>query len=717
MVRAVWAAYPILDAVLLALVVHAAARRVPGVLPLGVGVAFWLFSDFLYMLQPGSPELSRWFDAGWMMGAMVMAAATWQSPSTRAPKRRGQGVGKARVALVFAPLMVPGIIELVGFSQGVDPNPIPLFGATIVLAILAFARTVVILRAGHRAEAELRAAEQHFRALVQRSSDSAFVLGPDGRIRYASAAVSQFGYAPDELVGQIGWELIHPDDLPNAVAAFGVVAQGAGISGSAELRLRDAAGEWRWVEEVVTNLFDEPGVEGLVANIRDISTRKAAELELSRLAHYDELTGLPNRWLLTQQLTRALESSAESFALLSIDLDQFKFVNDSLGHATGDQLLQAVAARLGAILGEHDTLGRIGGDEFAIISRDATNAKTADDRKKLVQVALGEPIAIPGSGSFHITASIGVTIARTGDTPERLLQQADTAMYAAKAQGPGQSVIFDDRLRQRAEERLTIQAELRIALRSNQLVVHYQPVIDLATGELASVEALVRWRHPDRGLLLPADFIPIAEQSDLIDLVGRYVLEQACTDAASWARMGHALAVAVNVSAAQLRNEHIADLVQQTLYDTGLEARLLILEITETALLLAAERATSAIEVIRALGVTIALDDFGTGYSSLSFLKRIPADIVKIDRSFIADIEHNPADRDIAAAIIDIARALGRAVIAEGIETEAQHSILEGMGCPLAQGYLWSAAVPAEAVLPLAAELTGARPELHPVPG
>ena len=274
-------------------------------------------------------------------------------------------------------------------------------------------------------------------------------------------------------------------------------------------------------------------------------------------------------------------------------------------------------------------------------------------------------------------------------------------MYAAKREGSARSVVFDDHLRNQAEARLSILAELPAALANDELIVHYQPVVELATGAVEGVEALVRWRHPTRGLLMPGDFIPTAEGSELIDRIGVYVLEQACADAAWWARAGAPISVAVNVSASQLTHVDLAQLVQTALYNSGLAPGALVVEITETALLDGPERVTANISAIRNLGVRVALDDFGTGYSSLSYLKQVPAEVIKIDRSFVTDIATDPLDRGIAAAIIDLARALGRSVVAEGIETQEQRDVLEELGCPYAQGYLWAAAVPAEQVLDL----------------
>jgi diguanylate cyclase (GGDEF)-like protein/PAS domain S-box-containing protein len=707
-VRAVWASYPILDAALLALVVRTAQSRIPGAFLLTAGVLAWLFSDFFYMLFPESVAWVPWLDAGWMIGALAMAAAIGLGPSRHARPVRDETIGPGRVALAIAPLLVPGIIEVVAHSRGVDPDPLPMLCASVVLACLAFVRAVRLLRSSQRAEKDLRAAERQFRALVQRSSDAALVLDRNGTVRYASPAThDQFGYTDEDLIGRVGWDLIHPDDLQSAVETFGAIADLPGAHASTELRIRDGAGRWRWVEEVVTNLLDDPGVEGLVANVRDISSRKAAEERLHNLAHYDPLTGLPNRWMLTEHLASELAVHRPAIAVLIVDLDQFKSVNDSRGHAVGDDLLTAVANRLAKGLPDGDTIARHGGDEFAVLARGVDGVSDAQKRAAAVASALADSITVPGGGTFQVTASVGIACASDGQNPDELLQQADTAMYAAKAQGVGKAVVFDEQLRREADELLTIQSELRTALRAGQLVVHYQPVIDLRTGTIEGVEALVRWSHPERGLLLPGSFIPVAEKSELIDDIGAFVLEQACSDASWWARSGQPLSVAVNISATQLRQEGIGEIVRAALYNSGLAANLLVIEITETAVLLAAERARSNIDAIHALGSRVALDDFGTGYSSLAFLKGVPADIVKIDRSFITDIETNRADREIVATIITLAQVLGRTVVAEGIETEYQRRELRRLGCTLAQGHLWSPAVAAEHVLPLQRRFAG----------
>jgi diguanylate cyclase (GGDEF)-like protein/PAS domain S-box-containing protein len=634
-VRVVWGSYPILDAALLALVVRATVARTPGAVLLAGGVACWLFSDLFYMLFPDSTAWAGWLNAGWMAGAALLAAATWSRRTAHLPFRAPDAVGPVRLGLAIAPLLVPPTIELITYRRGEDPDPWPLLIASAVLAVLAFARSYRLLQAAQVAHAELEGAARHFGALVQRSSDAAMVLEPDGTIKYASPAVyDQFGYDPGELIGRVGWDLIHPDDVEATIDAFRGVGDEPGRHGSAELRIKDASGRYRWVEEVVTNLSDEPAVQGLVANIRDVSNRKAAEQQLARLAHFDDLTGLPNRRLLADHLRDALAGDGD-VALLVVDLDQFKLVNDSRSHAVGDLLLGAVAKRLRAVLGPKDTLGRTGGDEFGIICRDVEDLADVRRRARRVERALEDPVDLHASGSYTISAGVGIALATPGTTAQQLLQRADTAMYAAKTQGSGQTVVFDEQLRRQAEEWMTVQAELRSALGRDELTVHYQPVVDLETDTVVGVEALVRWRHPTRGLLYPADFIPIAERSDLVDRIGGFVLEQACTDGAWWARAGSPMSVAINVSAAQLRDERMSNTIRTALYNSGLDPHLLVIEITETELMRGTDREMETLEAIRSLGVHVALDDFGTGYSSLAFLK-VPAEQVLVVRERLA---------------------------------------------------------------------------------
>lgn len=712
-VRAVWAAYPILDVALFALVIRILSNRSTrsvNALLLAAGVGSWLFSDTAYMLWPSGGAFTVLLDAGWMAGAALLGTAAWPRPGAVRRVEPSARVGAWSLAVAILPLLVPGVIELVGYVNGADANPIPLLLATIALVALTSARAARLLRSTQAAHAELLATERHFRALVQRSSDAAFVMDVDGRIRYVSAAIlDQFGYSPEELIGCPARDLVHPDDLGRAAEFFSEVRDTPGAHAAVELRFKDAHGEWRWVEDVVTNLVDEPSVRGLVANIRDISARKAAEDELARLAHYDSLTGLPNRWLLMERLRSAIDGE-HPVALLVIDLDQFKLVNDSRGHATGDRLLQLVGERLRFALGPGDTLARMGGDEFAVLTQNAGDDSVVTALSDRLQQTLRDPFDLERNGRFYVAASIGIGMGHPGAEPDQLLREADAAMYAAKTQGRSRSTIFDEQFRKDAEERLSIEADLRNALENDELVVHYQPVVDIGSGTIAGVEALVRWHHPTRGFLLPGTFIPIAERSALIDALGAFVVGRACADAARWARSGTRLSVAVNVSASNLPHAAIVETVRSALLASGLPPELLVLEVTESALMAGRERALGNLRALRATGAHVALDDFGTGYSSLAYLKDVPADIVKIDRSFVQGVAIDPVDRDIVAAVVDLARALGRTVVAEGVEEADQLAALRRLNCPLGQGFLWGPAVPADEV-----PILTRRPQAHRV--
>ena len=392
----------------------------------------------------------------------MIAAAAWLSQSRDGPgdrvERIGPGRGRARGRASARPWDHRGRRPRPrnGPRPGADALRVGGAGRTRSL------RGVRLLRTTQQAESDLRAAERQFRALVQRSSDAALVLGPDGTIQYASPAVQdQFGYRGDELLGRIGWELSHPDDLERALETFGAIADRPGAHASTELRIRDGAGRWRWVEEVVTNLLDDPGVHGLVANVRDISSRKAAEERLDRLAHYDPLTGLPNRWMLMERLASELAAEHPSVALLIIDLDQFKFVNDSRGHGVGDALLAAVAERLAAGIAEGDTIARIGGDEFAVICREVEDPRRRASASRLRGRALDDPIVVPGGGTFEITASVGIACRRMPTTRNTSCSTPTPRCTRRRPRGSVSAPCSTRTSDGRHDEHLTVQSELR----------------------------------------------------------------------------------------------------------------------------------------------------------------------------------------------------------------------------------------------------------------
>jgi len=437
-----------------------------------------------------------------------------------------------------------------------------------------------------------------------------------------------------------------------------------------------------------------------VGIIADISRLKASEAELEFLAHHDSLTQLPNRRLLFSRLEHSLKQAHRQhhqLALLMLDLDRFKDVNDSFGHLAGDELLQQVATRLASLLRASDTLVRLGGDEFVLLLEQLAAPEDAAHLADRIIATLNHSLTLTNGVEIRTGASIGIALFPDhGQTPEQLLQQADTALYHAKEQGRGRFSYYTNELTATARQRLDLEARLRCACSENQLLVQYQPQLDINTGAINAAEALVRWQDPERGLILPGEFIPVAEHTGLIDLVGHWVLRETCRQGREWLDAGFApLSLSVNLSAAQLRHGDIAATVERVLEETGYPASNLTLELTESALMTDEQNVLHILNRLRILGIRLAIDDFGTGYSSLAYLRHFPIDMLKIDKSFVDDIEHNSGAREIAATIIAMGHTLGLKVLAEGVETAEQLSLLQTLGCDYYQGYLKSRSLPA----------------------
>ena len=445
---------------------------------------------------------------------------------------------------------------------------------------------------------------------------------------------------------------------------------------------------------------EEVGFLTTVANVLAAAVERTREEELNRhAALHDPLTGLPNRVLALDRLNYGIgrrRRDGTDLAVLVIDLDRFKLINDSLGHEAGDELLLELAPRLGDAVRAEDTVARLGGDEFAVICPGLNGVRDVITIAEKLAAAVARPFIL-SSGERFVTASIGIAVGmRAGDTPETMLRDADVAMYRAKSEGPGRYELFDDAMRAQAMERLRIETELRLALDRGELEVHYQPIVEIDTGLVDAVEALVRWRHPTRGLLGPAEFISVAEETGLIVDIGEMVIERACAQVAEWQRrLGRAVGLSVNISPRQLSNPVLGTLIAATAADHGLLPGSLALELTESVLISESQTPQDSISELRRHGLRLLLDDFGTGYSSLSYLKRFELDGIKIDHAFVDGLGTDDGDTAIVEAIAGMAQSLGLELVAEGVETELQLRRLRELGCLRAQGYLFAPPRPA----------------------
>ena len=547
-----------------------------------------------------------------------------------------------------------------------------------------------------QAARDLEESEERFRAIFSESPIGLAVLASDLRfLRVNHALARMLGYEPEQLLRLGVDDVTPPEDVETDGERVRQLLSGETGGHELDKWFVTKTGAMRRGHVTLATLGSHSGsISDLVCTVEDITDRIESQERVAHLALHDELTGLVNRALVMDRLhlSQARAQRNGTFVgLLFLDLDGFKAVNDTLGHEAGDALLIEVSRRLESVLRPSDTAARLGGDEF-LVCCDDLGADDTDAQAAALHVVerIAAVLAEPVNGRLGLTtASIGIALVRgTRQSPDITLRNADQAMYRAKQQGPARVEFFDEALRARAADRMELRDELSLALQHDELVVHYQPIASLEDGEIIGAEALLRWHHPDRGLLLPREFLDVAEESGLIVPIGDWVLKRACRDVAAWRQtIRRDLLVTVNASARQLVHERLATSIEAALGDSGLHAGALEIELTETTLIDATDATLTQLEGLRTLGVRLGLDDFGTGYTSLSYLRRLPVDFVKIDRSFAAGLGESSDDEAIVNAIVGLAHALGLEVVTEGVESSAQRRALEEIGCDFAQGW------------------------------
>jgi diguanylate cyclase (GGDEF)-like protein/PAS domain S-box-containing protein len=532
------------------------------------------------------------------------------------------------------------------------------------------------------------------RAMSSGGYDGVYVFDERGVFTDMSpAAAAIVGETPEELIGFNGWKLFHPDDLP-AVQQFNLeMMSRPGPHGPLVVRVRHKSGKWVWAEMNVQNLLDDPEVHGIVGFVRDVTQRKVLERQLEEQATTNAVTGLPNRAALMDRLAWDVAPGHEPVtahsALLIIDLDNFASTNNSLGRAAGDEVLRESARRIRQGVRPWDLLAHIGDDSFAVVLDSVGNTASALDAAHRLALALEEPFRT-GAGSVSLTASVGIALTPATDATT-LVDAAEAACHTAKELGRGRVAVFDAEALQVSRRRIALATDLREALESEQLELHYQPEVDLATGRVLGVEALLRREQPG---FSATEAVSVAESSGLAVALGRWVVGRATAFGARWAREHRSLLrVSVNASAHELADPSYTETVRLALAESGFDPRLLVVEITETALLSSDPGVADRAKELRSLGVVLSIDDFGTGFSSLSHLKQLPVQELKVDRSFVAGLGVDADDSAIVGGVISLSRSLGVSVVAEGVENLRQLRILRELGCEVGQGYFWSPAV------------------------
>jgi diguanylate cyclase (GGDEF)-like protein/PAS domain S-box-containing protein len=556
-------------------------------------------------------------------------------------------------------------------------------------------------------EQVLRALENRYGPLPEGVPSVAYIFEPgiEGRCLYISPSVEDvLGYPRRQWLEERGlWDrILHKDDEERVVSNEAECAR-SGEKLVQEYRLRAADGRDVWIRDEMTVVFDrQTGQDPLFYGVfLDVSDRKRMETELERLALYDPLTGLPNRALFGDRLRQVLARPGReaATAVYFLDLDRFKRINDSLGHGAGDEVLREVAERLSGVVRPEDTVARFGGDEFTILCESVGGVLEAVSIADRLQRPLGQPLRA-GGAELRLSASIGVALVEADDSGDgqHLIEDADAAMYRAKERGGARAELFDSAMRENAVLAMRIEQELQRALEHGELRLHYQPGVDLATGQVVGAEALVRWEHPQRGLIVPDRFLGVAEETGLIVPLGAWVIGEACGRLAEWQTRPETadLRLSLNLSARELTHPDVVATVLCCVRESGIDPQSLTIEVTESTAMADSDTGFRALRDLSSEGIRIAIDDFGTGYSSLEQLRRMPVDIVKVDRSFVSGMAADSTDREIVAAVVGMGRALKLSVVAEGIERPEQAEALRELGCDIGQGFLFSQALPAD---------------------
>ena len=554
-------------------------------------------------------------------------------------------------------------------------------------------------------EQVLRALENRYGPLPEGVPSVAYIFEPgvEGRCLYISPSVEDvLGYPRRQWLEERGlWDrILHPDDEERVVSNEAECAR-SGEKLMQEYRLRSADGRDVWIRDEMTVVFDrqteaDPLFYGVFL---DVSDRKRMETELERLALYDPLTGLPNRALFADRLRHVLarRGRGSATAVYFLDLDRFKRINDSLGHAAGDEVLREVAERLSAVVRPEDTVARFGGDEFTIVCESVGGVLDAVSIADRLQRPLRNPLRA-GGAELRLSASIGVALVEAGDNGDgqHLIEDADAAMYRAKERGGARTELFDSAMRENAVRAMRIEQELQAAIEHGHLRLYFQPGVRLGTGEVVGAEALVRWEHPERGLIMPDRFLGVAEETGLIVPLGAWVVGEACRQLAEWQSRDETshMHVSLNLSARELTHPDVVSTVLTCVRESGVDPRGLTIEVTESTAMADGDTGFRALRDLSGEGIRVAIDDFGTGYSSLEQLRRMPVDVVKVDRSFVRGMAADPMDRELVAAVVGMGRALKLIVVAEGIETPEQAEVLRDLGCDIGQGFLFAKALP-----------------------